>query len=249
MRAKSLVHALDPRSKWVFLFLATIGIVIQTRVMALDVSTALVLLAVMFARVSWQELYGTVKPFLFFILFSVLLSGATFQQGIGFDFSHAWVTFMQVYKVLLVMILSLLLPQTTSQLRMKRGLEQALAPLQKWRLPVEAFSLATSLMLRFVPLIAREYQRFSRITRARGKSRAKAGTVQLRDVQVVVIPLLLSLLQAGEDVSLAMEARGYSRMGQKRTSSMILAFKQIDYLVMIFGLVVFFILLAIWWTT
>ncbi|PWK13074.1 ATP-binding cassette domain-containing protein [Tumebacillus permanentifrigoris] len=231
-----LIYRLDPRGKWVFYVALSIGLLMQSTWLGLFIGTLLTLAVLLVSQASYPELLRVTKPFLYFLIFSVLLSGLQFSGGIGFNLESAAYTFAQVYQVLLVLILGVLLSATTGQLRMKRALEQALAPLTRLRLPVEAFALAVSLMLRFIPVILRELQRFSRITRARGRSNAALGGLRVRDIPVLVIPLLLSVLQLGEDLSMAMEARGYGSFGNRRTSSMHLKLRLADLWTMLLGL-------------
>ena len=82
---------------------------------------------------------------------------------------------------------------------------------------VEAITLGAALTLRFIPLMWGEWQRFSRIVRARAKSSARFGRIRLRDVPAIVVPLLLSVLQMGDTLATAMEARGYAEPERRRT--------------------------------
>jgi energy-coupling factor transporter transmembrane protein EcfT len=186
-----------------------------------------------------------VKPFLIFIGVSIVLSGLRLGDGVSFETAEAVQTFRQLYRFLLLMVLGVWLSATTSQLKMKQGLEITLAPLKKLKLPVEAFALATSLMLRFVPVILGELRRFSRITKARGKS--VKGSFGLRDTGAIIVPLLLSVLRLGEDLSLAMEARGYAKIGIKRTSSIKLRMMRHDWLIVFIGVLVFTLLAFTRW--
>lgn len=241
---KPLIYSLDPRAKWVFYIALSIGVLMQSTWSGLLAGTILTLAVLFISQISYRELLRVIKPFLLFLGFSVLLSGLTFTGGIGFAIDPALYTFSHVYRVLLVLILGVLLSATTGQLRMKRALEQALAPLSKLKFPVEAFALAVSIMLRFIPVIFRELQRFSRITRARGRSNAKIGGLGVRDIPVLVIPLLLSVLKLGEELSLAMEARGYGSFGSERTSSIRLRFQKADTWTMVGGLLLLLLLSA-----
>lgn len=247
---EKFVSTLDPRAKWLFYLLISIGILMQTHVVGLILGSMVCVATVFLTRVPPREIAPVIKPFVLLTILSVLLSGLRFgnaptQWHLGtvyFSLQAALLTFMQLYKILLVMILGVLLPATTSQLKMKKGLERSLAVLQRLRLPVEAFSLGASLLLHFIPVIMKEMQRFSRITRARGKRPTKIGTVRIRDVSALVIPLVLSVLQLGSDLALAMEARGYTHMGLKRTASYDLKLQRADVWIIFLSLIVFALL-------
>jgi energy-coupling factor transport system ATP-binding protein len=204
-------------------------------------------------RVSLKKIGLLIRPFLFLIGISLLLSGIRFGDAgnawhmgkVYFSISGALLTVFSLAQILLVMILGFLLTLTTSLLKMKKGLEQALQALitfRRLKKPIEAFSLATSLLLRFIPVIMKESQRFSRIASARGKHSNKKGVVHFRSLNAMVIPLLLSIIQLASDLSLAMEARGYKKIGMKRTSSYQLKWKHQDFWVVCYGAVMLIIL-------
>jgi energy-coupling factor transporter transmembrane protein EcfT len=148
----------------------------------------------------------------------------------AFSSSAANVTFQHLFPFLLIMVLGLLLPATTSQLRMKQGLEQAMNGLRKIGIPVEALSLATSLTLRFIPIIMEELQRFSRIAQSRQPQKRRRRGISLRDIPAMIIPLLLSILAIGDELATALEARGYRAVGQTRTRSVQLQFTRGDWI-------------------
>lgn len=247
------VYTLDPRSKWLFYLLISIGIIVQNSWPGLLFSSIVCIATVLFTRVASREITPVIKPFVLLIVLSVLLSGIRFGSttspwhlgSVYFSIQAALLTLTQLYKILLIMILGVLLPVTTSQLKMKRGLERSLSFLHRLRLPVEAFSLGASLMLHFIPVIMKEAQRFSRITQARGKRITKIGTVRLRDVGALIIPLVISVLQLGSDLALAMEARGYAQTGLKRTSSYNLKLQKADMWTIVLSLVLFALFVGI----
>ena len=166
--------------------------------------------------VAAKRLIRMTKPFIWFTLLSVLISGLSvspddrpWYEWIGFRPEPAAETFGQLFKIFLVMILGLALTLSTSQLMMKAALEKSFSFLQRLNIPIGPLVLGTSFLFRFIPLIEREVERFGLIVRARGKSSARRGSVALRDVPAFVIPLLLSILKAADDMALAMEIRGY----------------------------------------
>lgn len=234
------LRRLDPRAKWICYIAVSAGILFQGRVTGLLLATLIASALVYTAGIRGTQLLRTTRPFLYLMLFSITLSALRFSSGestvfwrwVGLSQPAAWVTFQSLYRLLLVMVLGGVLAWTTTQLSMKRGLEQALSGLKRWKVPVEAFSLGTSLVLRFMPLILKEVHRFALITRARGKSHARVGTVRFRDLPALVIPLLMSVFQFGEDLSIAMEARGYTHIGIRRTSALQRSLSKTDWVAM-----------------
>ncbi len=158
------------------------------------------------------------RPLLYFILIAGTISGLRWTSGDWtsiFDLQEAMLTVRRMSRFFAITLIGFVFTLSTSTAEMKRGLERAL----RWGervLPIEMISLAAALILRFVPLIVNEAQRFSVITAARGKKLVKQGKVRLRDVHVFVIPLLLSLFQMVEDFITAMEIKGHRPKGERK---------------------------------
>ena len=99
---------------------------------------------------------------------------------------------------------------------MKQGLEKGLSFFERFHIPTKLLALAASLVLRFIPMILEETERFSLIAAARGKRVVRKGQIRLRDIHVFTIPLLISLFQMVEDLIMAMEIKGYmDKKGEK----------------------------------
>ncbi len=143
------------------------------------------------------------------------------------------------------MALGVWLPLTTSHVKIKKGIEQTLAWVPGMATIAEAIALGASLTLRFIPMLMKETNRFSKIVRARGKSRAKPGSLRVKDLRAVMTPLLLSVFQLADNLSTAMEVRGYHRLGQKRTSSVRLKMNRKDIVGIAIGIFLSLILFLI----
>jgi energy-coupling factor transport system ATP-binding protein len=214
------LRAIDPRAKWLVYIMLSAAILAQRDVAGIAASAAVTAAVVLSAAPDQEKLFRLTKPFLFFSLIAVLFSGLQFSTGSGpwyermrFVAEPAAATLGGLLKIGLVMVLGLLLTLTTSQLEIKRALEQTLAALSRRKMPVEAFALGASLIMRFIPLIAKEVERLSLIARARGKTADRKGGLKARDMPAFAIPLLLGVLQHAEDLALAMELRGLRKAG------------------------------------
>ncbi|WP_283657899.1 energy-coupling factor transporter transmembrane component T [Paenibacillus sp. RC343] len=116
---------------------------------------------------------------------------------------------------------------------------------KKLRLPVTSFALAVSLIFRFIPMIWSEWQRFSLIVRARGKAALRPNTVRVRDLGPMVIPLLLSLFQRAEDMTIAMEMRKVREHSLLGARSALLVWSKRDTMICIIGFIVFALFISI----
>lgn len=248
---ESLARRLDPRTKWLVSMLVSIGILLQDRWLGIGVSAICTVVLVLLSGASFRPLWRWTKPFLYFSLFSVGFSGLQLSFGtessgfeIGFAAETALLTLRQFAKIALVMIVGLLFTFTTTQMQMKRALEITFGALEKWKLPVSAFALGASLLLRFIPIISQEADRLKLAVRARSASFSKRKPLRLRDAPAFVIPLLLSVLQNAEDLSVAMEARGYRIAGQRRTSALKLRMGRLDAKAVALGAALLAVLIA-----
>lgn len=241
---------LDPRAKWLAYILLSVGMLLQLRWPGLAVATLLTVVIVKQSQLPIRPLARLSLPFVLLIVVSVAVSGLHFDAAApswhlwiqGISLSTAANTFVRLYRFLLILFLGLVLSATTSQLKMKVGLEQSLRGLKRLRLPVEAFSLAVSLTLRFIPIIMGELQRFTRIAQARGKRGRFRRGIPLRDLPVIILPLLLSILKIADELSTALEARGYHSVGQPRTSSVELKFSPKEWQVLAWSVLGFLLL-------
>ncbi|CAM3477174.1 ATP-binding cassette domain-containing protein [Marinicrinis lubricantis] len=244
----------DPRGKWIVYMLWSIAILLQDAWVGVWAATLITAAVIVPSGLSPGKLFSMIRPFLILIIVSVGLSGVRIGEApsgvrhlgsVYFEMEGALVTLMELWKILLIMVLGFVLQATTSALSMKKGLEQSLAPLRKIKIPVDILSLAASLILRFIPLLMREAERFSRIVRARGKQTAKPGRIRLRDMPVMVIPLILSLFQIASDLSTALEAKGYKAAGMQRAPSRTLRMVRGDYVLMAAGGAIFILLMLL----
>jgi len=235
------IQNLDPRAKWLFYILFSIGIFVQSSWAGLLFASFIAVVIVTIAKVTFADFKKILIPFVAFTVISVGLSGLVmvFKSAhfinIGFSLVNALTTLQQLLKIFLIMMLGILLPLTTSHMKIKKGLEQSLSWLPGMKHAAEAVALTAALMLRFIPMIMREVTRFSKIVRTRGKSRAKLGNIRIQDLHVVMIPLLLSVFQLADNLSLAMEARGYRKIGGTRTSCIQLRMNRNDTIAILIG--------------
>jgi energy-coupling factor transport system ATP-binding protein len=249
------VESLDPRTKWLFYMCFSIGLLAQPdwpgAACGLAITAALTLLC----RVPLRSMMPILRPFLWLTAIAAIVSGigiggsAVGDGGIrlgavSFSVEAASATALELVKIILVMVGGILLSATTTPFAMKRGIERILSPIARIRFPVEAISLTGSLLLRFIPVLRREAGRFNRIAKSRGKRVRRSGTVRLRDLPVMIVPLLLSLLQMATDLSHALEARGYMLKGT-RTAAVTLRMKRSDWLAVAAGGALLALMLAL----
>ncbi|WP_337031972.1 ATP-binding cassette domain-containing protein [Paenibacillus illinoisensis] len=246
-----LYRNMDPRLKWLLYILLVTAAMLQHRWIGLSLTLVPVVLAL--SILPRQTLAGCVKlmkPLLLFFIISTALSGTTLNTEagslhFGFSLLQAEATLLNVYRLFIVTLASLWFSLTTPYGRMVEGLNWVLGIGKKIRLPVASFALAVSLIFRFIPMIWSEWQRFSLIVRSRGKAALKPNTVRVRDIGPMVIPLLMSLLQRAEDMTIAMEMRKVRENPILGVRSTLLVWSQRDTIICCIGLIVFVLFISI----
>ncbi|MVP00135.1 ATP-binding cassette domain-containing protein [Paenibacillus lutrae] len=244
-------HRLDPRTFWIGYILLSAGILMQRTPAGLAAAAIVTAVAVLLSRVPLAVVWRPLRAFLIFMLISGVIAGISLPLGSG---GSRWVSFNPgaaleavrgLLGIMLVLILGVLFPQLIGYLRMKRGVEQGLHFLTRFKLPVEAVALTASLMFRFIPLIQAQWVRFGRIARARGQGRSRKAGIGLGEFRIMAIPFVVSLIRMADEFSTALELRGYSRTGEARTRSFTLQMQKSDYKALFIFVLVFILLFLV----
>ncbi|XOK60456.1 ATP-binding cassette domain-containing protein [Paenibacillus elgii] len=214
---KSLWYRLDPRTKWLLYLFIVMGTMLQSSWLGL--ACAALPIAAAYIGLSRSALLGAVKllkPLTWFMLISVGLAGLEWTASgsfpfVGFSLEHALATGLNVFRLFLITLASYWFAGATPYGRMVQGLAWGLGYAKRLKLRTDSFALAVSLMFKFIPMIVREWQRFSDIVRARGKAAIRPGAVRGRDMPALVVPLLLALFHRAEEMTSALEMKKIGR--------------------------------------
>lgn len=245
IHSNGLYRVMDPRLKWILYILLVTATMLQHRWWGLTLTLVPVVFALgILPRQALVSCMKLMKPLLFFFIISTALSGTTLSTAsgslqLGFSLIQAEATLLNVYRLFIVTLASLWFSLTTPYGRMVEGLNWVLAIGQKIKLPVTSFALAVSLIFRFIPMIWSEWQRFSLIVRARGKAALRPNTVRVRDLGPMVIPLIMSLFQRAEDMTIAMEMRKVRENYRVGSTTSLLKWSKQDTWIGVIGLLIF----------
>ena len=151
--------------------------------------------------------------------------------------------FIFVRIVLMIGITSLLTLSTMS-IDINNGLEGVLSPLKFLKINVGIFSMLVSLTLRFIPTLLMESKKIMNAQASRGVD-FQEGKLKDKVVQIIslLIPMFVISFKRAEDLSNAMETRGYI-IGAKRTKLDELKLRWRDYVAIFISLAL--LALVIW---
>lgn len=130
---------------------------------------------------------------------------------------------------------------TTAPEEITAGLEELLQPLRCLNWPVTEISLTLTLSLRFIPMVMEEVQNLARAVRTRAVNWKKLGLRGAIQIWMMLAErLLANLFLRAEQVSSAMEVRGFTNPNQHQVQWHELRLGRGDWLAL--GLLV-----AFWW--
>lgn len=220
----STIHRMDPRFKLVafviFIVAASSSYSVIANLIVFIAALAALALAKIPLRFALNGLVPAIPIVVIMMVFQLLFHQAQkgevvwWQWGIlNLSPSGVHLVAASVIKFFSIVLIVSTFTLSTALTEITRGLEQLLRPLSKMRFPAHEVALIVTIMLRFVPTLAEEAERLMKAQASRG---AAIGTVprwqvvrRVRGILPLIVPLFVNALRRGEQLALAMEARGY----------------------------------------
>ena len=117
--------------------------------------------------------------------------------------------------------------------------------LVRLRMPY-SWGLMLSLALRYVPNFANSYSSIHQAQQARGlEYESTRGLKRVREMMPVLVPMIIGSFRSSEQMSIALEARGFGVQGVQRTYLNLIRFRVLDWVLVALGLFVAMGLLAL----
>lgn len=122
-----------------------------------------------------------------------------------------------VIRIALIVVLGNILTMTTTPMDMTTALESLVKPLKLFRVPTEDIAMIISAAIQFIPVLMEESDMIRMAQTARGaRFESKKLSERAASLLPLVIPIFISAFRRADELSLAMEARGY-RGARNRT--------------------------------
>ncbi len=248
--AQSVIHKLDPRVKLAGTMVFIVSLFAFRSVEAY-IGATLFLAAVIYAsRVPLKFMFKGLKTIFLLMMLTVVFNLFLTR---GTPLFHIWfltvtregletAAFMAIRLIYLV-IGSSVMTLTTTPNNLTDGLEKALSPLRRLRVPVHEIAMIMSIALRFIPILMEETDKIMKAQMARGADFESGNLIQkAKNMIPLLVPLFISAFRRANDLAMAMEARGYHG-GEGRTKMKPLVYQRRDrlaYLLLLAYLVVMF---------
>ena len=259
------IHRIDPRNKILLVVLLFVSIFLKVD----SWSTTLILsgllliilnIIMLIARVSFISLFKSLRAMwlliLFLLIIYIFIPNATYNpEHIAFYIGSYGVNYDAFYqcayivlRILMMLMVTMILTSTTSPMNLTYGLEWYMTPLKLVKFPSHIVAMTLSIALRFIPTLLDETDRIIKAQSSRGVDFNRGGLFKrFTAIISLIIPLFVSAINRSEELSNAMEARGYDPYG-KRTRYRVLKFALIDLAALLAVLAIFggILTLVIW---
>ena len=173
------------------------------------------------AHIKLSMLFSQLKAMwvmiLILLVINVLVKGdesmgviEVFNTGWKIYYSAIYNTLYIVFRLIIMLGLTLVLTATTKPLELTNALEWLMKPLKVIKFPVHEIAMTISLALRFIPTLLEETDRIMKAQASRGVDFQNGKfSEKIRAIISLIVPLFISALQRSEELANAMEARGY----------------------------------------
>ncbi len=245
----SPIHRLDPRVKLAATFLFIIGIFCIDNFLGFGLAILMLALVVYKAKIPFSYLLRGLKAIFILLIFSVVMNLFLNRQGETLvSFWIITITDQGVYtaaflglRLILLVLGSSVMTLTTTPLELTDGIEKAMRPLKKIRVPVHEIAMMMSIALRFIPILLEETDKIMKAQQARGADFESGNILQRAKSMVpILVPLFISAFRRADDLATAMEARCYrGDVGRTRMKEMVYRVQdKIAYVVIFLGLAI-----------
>lgn len=221
----SIIHRLDSRVKLLALFIIVAAVLCVDTLIGYGLMVAFTAVVILLSGISLRTALNSVNRMTWFFILILLMNTCFYSP------ENAWFSFwiftpslaglMQgidvVLRVFLVLVISNVLTSTTSPMEITAALENLISPLRVIGIPTEQIAMILSIAIQFIPILSAEAETIRKAQMARG-ARFDSGKLMEKAEAVLplVIPIFFAAFKRADELSLAMEARGY-RTAKGRT--------------------------------
>lgn len=213
------LQLIDPRIRLIAAFGMATAVTMAHSWYDLYVLTLATLLFYWWVGVSWQTVYRYLRPFIWLALIALLLAkgeaGVTLVQVGEWRYTSGDATagVWTAVRLLLLIASAIWLTITTSATALAAALRSLLHPLAQVGIPVEAFSMALLVAMRFLPMLVDEVHRIRQAQSARSVDLVLGWRGVWRRTVSLVIPILNAGMRRADKLADALVVRGYYRTG------------------------------------
>lgn len=200
---KSFIHSMNSTAKILCIFLFS-AITVITNSLLLGILLLLFnLILIKITNIPIKLYLKSLSKMKFFLIFIFIIN---FIFGVSFSSN-----LIMIIKVVLLINYSTILTLTTPPTEITYGLERALSPLNKLKIPVNKLSLSITLALRFIPTIFDEASKIMKSQASRGVDYYNSDLKgKFEALKTLIIPMFNLSIKRADLLGDAMEVRLFS---------------------------------------
>ena len=216
--ADSPLHRAPAAAKLAGLVAAVALVALARSPLELALATVGVAVLVAVSRVGWRAALRALWGLRWFLLVVLCMNALFFSASdpllslgpVHLTLAGAAQGARVVVRTALVVVLGTLLTATTRPQQLTSGVRELLRPLARLGAPAEVAALAVGVTVQFVPTLLRESRQLMRAQALRCGGVRSSGIMR-RAVSYVrlLVPVFVSAFRRADELSIAMEARGY----------------------------------------
>lgn len=249
--ADSVIHKLDPRTKLFATLLYIISLFLFQNVAGFVVATVFLVVFVVLSKVPFGYMVKGLKAIVIILLITAVFNlfltpGETLVQFGIFKITDAGVVSAVRMAVRLIYLIlgTSVITLTTTPNALTDGLEKALRPLNRIKVPVHEIAMMMSIALRFIPILVEETDKIMKAQIARGADFESGNLIKkAKNMVPLLVPLFISAFRRANDLAMAMEARCYHG-GEGRTKMKPLHYKRRDGIAYLIVIVYFVVMIV-----
>lgn len=218
VHGNSFLHRLDPRSKILCCLIIIAAVLFSYNWLYLSFFLLLMIASIIIAGMNFKYVFGSLRTIRYLLLVTFVFQAILTPGEAVFTMGKMQITLegltngsLNLLRLLILYLGSLLLLMTTSPLALSTGIEYLLLPFSRFNIPVHNLSTVLGISFRFLPTLAEETTTIKKAQSSRGAQfEAPRIIVRLKSYLAILIPLFESSLTRAEELGEAMDSRGFT---------------------------------------
>lgn len=217
-QGSSVIHRLDATVKLILLIILIAAVITTDTLIGYGILIAFTSLTVLLSKTGISSAVGSAGRLIWFFIIIFLMNlcfYSTEKPWISlWIFNPSYDGMMQgvrvVVRVFIILVLSNILNVTTPPIAVTQAIENLLSPLRIFKIPTRQLSLILSVAIQFIPVLFEEADMIRKAQLSRGAGFDSRKLLdKAKAVVPLVVPIFVAAFRRADELSLAMEARGY----------------------------------------
>jgi len=241
--SESYGHRLDPRGKLLFAVALMVFSIFTSSVMFYSLIILGLIFLLMRSDIGLGVIGRNIRPFIILVavtaIYHLIFSGRDSKPLVtlfGFDITEKGAEMAASFslRVLVFVGVAFFVSLTTLPADMAEAMVGWMMPLRRIGLPVGDIGLIIFIAMRFIPVLAEEFDTIRKAQQVRGVNFSGGLIKKARKMIYLLIPVFQSAIRRADDLAVAIEARGYIS-GLKRSSYRQFSWRAADFIFLVAG--------------